>query len=646
MNMNLPKKETRTMLSLSETIARIEPPDAAMGEAAAAQLRTAAGKDLGLGALTALLARYASATRSAAPPFPKKETIICCADHGVAAMKVSAYPPSTTVQMTTNYLISRGAVANALSNFAGSDLLVADLGIAAPMDHLPGLLQKKIAFGTKNCAKGAAMTREQAVQAIETGIELSAMGVKKGIRCFLPGEMGIANTTSSACVAAVFCDLTPEAATGRGTNISDERWKIKVDVVREALRVNRPDPKDGLDVLAKVGGFEIGCITGIILGAAAHRAVVVIDGFNTAAAALIAKALAPLSARYLVASHRAAEPAHGVMLEKLGLTPYMDMAFRLGEATGSSLAVNLLDAAIAAQEALQSSDEDFPFTKETMPAKGTPLTDKTFDFYLETFPTPSKEAMEACQRRLDNLAKPIDSLGYLEQIAAELAGILDDERPALDLPRTLLAFATEELAAEKRRLTAAFAQHAGAEVTVARLRRDRPLTEAFDFGRTLAEDIAFSVPLVAVALTDGTSDAPGEKANALREALLTADGTLRFAPTDFLAHVPAALQAEVAALLGAIIAGAHNHSLIVLDDAATEIVARYAEALSPALSPYLLHTQPKLLRLDITAAGGAIACLGFKIIDAALHILNDMKTFAETRVSVADDGPGANRQEK
>ncbi|MGP1586331.1 MAG: nicotinate-nucleotide--dimethylbenzimidazole phosphoribosyltransferase [Schwartzia sp. (in: firmicutes)] len=634
------------MSSLKETIARIEPPDAAIGEEAAATLRTAAGKDLGLGALTALLACYAAATRSVVPPFPKKETIICCADHGVAAMKVSAYPPSTTVQMTTNYLISRGAVANALSNFAGSDLLVADLGIAAPMDHLPGLLQKKIALGTKNCAEGPAMTRAQAIEAIEIGIELAAAGVKNGVRCFLPGEMGIANTTSSACVAAVFCDLTPEEATGRGTNISDARLKVKIDVVRESLRVNQPDPKDGIDVLAKVGGFEIGCITGILLGAAAHRAVVVIDGFNTAAAALIAKAIAPLSARYLIASHQAAEPAHGAMLKQLGLVPYMDMAFRLGEATGSSLAVNLLDAAVRVQEALQSADESFPVTEETMPAEGTALTDKTFDFYLQTLPTPSRAAMEACQRRLDNLAKPIDSLGHLEHIAAALAGILDDERPGLDLARTLLIFAAEERTPEEKRRTAAFAQHATAEVTLAHLRNDRPLTEAFDFGRAVGEGIAFSVPLVGVALSDGASYAPGEKAAALRTALLKEDGALRYDPTEFLAHVGAPLQAEVSALLGAIIAAAHNNALVVLDDEATEIVARYAKALAPALSPYLLHTQPGLLRLGITAAGGAVACLGFTIIDAALHILNDMKTFAETRVSVADDGPGKTRQEK
>lgn len=632
------------MLSLSETIARIEPTDATLGEAATAQLRTPEGEDRGLGVLTTLLARYAAAICNASPTRPQKQTIICCADHGVAAMKVSAYPPSTTVQMTANYLISRGAVANALSNFAGSELIVADLGIAAPTAHLPGLLPKKIAFGTKNCAKGPAMSRRQAVEAIEIGIELAAAGVKKGVRCFLPGEMGIANTTSSACVAAVFCDLSPEAATGRGTNISDARLKVKIDVVRQALRVNRPDAGDGLDVLAKVGGFEIGCITGIILGAAAHHAVIVIDGFNTAAAALIAQALSPLSAHYLMASHQAAEPAHEAMLKKLGLAPYMDMAFRLGEATGSSIAVNLLDAVITARESLQSPEGNFPLPKKAMPAEGAPLTEKHVDFFRQTFPTPSQAAREACQLRLDNLAKPIYSLGRLEQIAVDLAGILDDERPPLDLARTLLAFTTEELTPEQRRLTAAFARHAAAKVTIARLRRGCSLSEAFDFGYTLAEDIASSVPLIAVAFVEDASAAPGTKAKALREALMAKDGSLRCVPTDFLAQVPTALQSEVAALLGAIISGAQNRSLIVLDDEGTEIVARCVEAFCPAIRPYLFHTQPNLLRLDMTAAGGLTSCLGFKIIDAALHILNDMKTFAETRVSVADDGPGAGRQ--
>ena len=491
------------MTLLEETIAHIQPPDETASAAVARQLETATGEDIGLGALKTLLMKYAAITQTAAPPHPKKCTIICCADHGVAAMKVSAYPPSTTVQMTANYLISRGAVANALSNFAGSELVVADLGIAAPTDHLPGLLSRKIAFGTKNCAVGSAMTREQAIRAVETGIELAASAAAEGFCCFLPGEMGIANTTSSACVAATFCGLAPELATGRGTNISDDRLKVKIEVVRQSLRVNQPDPRDGLDVLRKVGGFEIGCITGIILGAAARHAFVVIDGFNTAAAALIAQALTPLAPYYLMASHQAAEPAHLAMLNKLGLTPYMDMNFRLGEATGSSIAVNLLDAAILAREQLQSEAAPPPFRTEAMPPKTAPVTDKTFDFYLQTFPEPSQaamdacqlridnlakpasSAMEACQFRLDNLAKPIYSLGYLEQIAVELAGILDDDRPPLDLKRALLCFSIGDLSPIQQRLTAAFAQHAGADVTVARLRPGRPLTEAFDFGRTI-----------------------------------------------------------------------------------------------------------------------------------------------------------------
>ena len=155
------------MTLLEETIAHIQPPDETASAAVAGQLETSTGEDIGLGALKTLLMKYAAITQTAAPPHPKKCTIICCADHGVAAMKVSAYPPSTTVQMTANYLISRGAVANALSNFAGSELVVADLGIAAPTDHLPGLLPRKIAFGTKNCAVGPAMTREQAIRAVE-----------------------------------------------------------------------------------------------------------------------------------------------------------------------------------------------------------------------------------------------------------------------------------------------------------------------------------------------------------------------------------------------------------------------------------------------------------------------------------------------
>lgn len=633
------------MSLLQDTIAKIQPPNHEAIERIRGKLNHIVGEGSGLGGLRDLLLKYQGITLSDEPKFPKKATIICCADHGVAAMKVSAYPPAITVQMTENYLVSRGAVANALSNFAGSELLVADLGIAAPTKHLPGLIRRKVAFGTKNCAVGPAMTREQAIQSIETGIKLAEACTEKGTCCFLPGEMGIANTTSSACVAAAFCGLTAEEATGRGTNISDERLKVKIKVVSQALEVNKLDPKDGLDVLMKVGGFEIGCITGIILGAAAHHAFVVIDGFNTGAAALIAQSLAPLTPHYLMGSHLAAEPAHKAMLKKLNIAPYMDMRFRLGEATGSSIAVNLLDAAVTAYQSLSDATEEPDFFHETMPPKAVPLTDKTFDFYLNTFPTLSKQAMEACQLRIDNLSKPIYSLGYLEQIAVELAGITDDERPPLESRRALLCFATGELSKAQQQLTSAFAKHADAEVTIAHLRKDRPLTEAFDFGRSISEDLAFTNSILGVALTESSpEDTAGTKAEALRKALLNEDRSLRWKPEEFLQNTPSELQADASALLGAIIAGAHNNAFIVLDDEATEIIARYAEALCPAVKPYILHTQPALLQLGMSIEGGCIACLGIKIIDAALHMLNDMKTFAEARVAVAVDGPGAGRQ--
>ncbi|MBQ4152480.1 MAG: nicotinate-nucleotide--dimethylbenzimidazole phosphoribosyltransferase, partial [Schwartzia sp.] len=180
---------------------------------------------------------------------------------------------------------------------------------------------------------------------------------------------------------------------------------------------------------------------------------------------------------------------------------------------------------------------------------------------------------------------------------------------------------------------------------IAHLRKDRPLTEAFDFGREIGEALSFSDPILGVALTESApDDAVGTKAARLRKSLLNEDGSLRYEASEFLQKTPKELQTEVSALLGAIIAGAHNNALIVLDDESTEIIARYAEVLCPAVKPYILHTQPALLQLGMTITGGCTACLGIKIVDAALHMLNDMKTFAEARVSVANDGPGAGRQ--
>lgn len=637
------------MSLLEETIDKIRPIDEEAIQKAEAFLRSIPAAD-GMGKLKELFLRYVGIRRAPAPELPKKCTLICCADHGVAAMGVSAYPAETTLQMTANYLISRGAAANAFSNFASSDLLVVDMGIAANTENIPDLMNCSIAKGTANFALGPAMTREQALQSIEAGIKLASLCAEKGYTCLLPGEMGIANTTSSAAICAAICGISPEEATGRGTNISEERLEKKISVVRQALEINRPNPLDGIDVLSKVGGFELGCIAGIILGSAAHRICVILDGFNTGAAALIAAVLAPKSKDYLMASHLATERGHKAVLEKLGLIPYMELQFRLGEACGSSIAATFLEASLLACQSLAEKADTTSiladFDQQKMPAEPPMVTDKTFNFYFHTMPHLDRTSMELCRMRLDNLAKPIDCLGYLEQIALELSGIYVDDRPEGPLDCTLLCFSRSKSLTEHHiRLMSSFASHAEAAVTLAYLRPDLPPTAAFDFGREAAENITFNTSMIAVATTEeNASDPPGTKGERMRNALLEENGSLRYAADEFLSHVPKELKSDAAAIMGAIIAAVHNSSLVILDDETTEIIARYTEAICPDIKPYILHVQPALLQLDIKTAGGITACLGKKLVDASLHVLNDMKTFTETSVPTANDGPGAKRQ--
>lgn len=651
-----------------DTIRSIEPPDDRAGENMQCALQEKLPQGVGLGALATLLDRYMCATKSTWEHLeePKKCTLICCADHGVAEMQVSAYPPETTAQMTANYLLAKGAVANALANFARSDLHVADLGIKAPLPPLPSLIDRKIAHGTKNSAKGAAMTREEALRSLAVGIRLAEDFTAEGCRCFLPGEMGISNTTASAAIAACLCYLTPEQATGRGTNISDERLKKKIEVVRQILAVNRPDASDGIDVLQKVGGFELGCIAGLILGAARRRAVVILDGFNTGAAALIAEALAPAVTGYLLPSHLAAEPAHAAILKKLGLTPYMDMRFRLGEATGSSIVADFLDAAIDAAKSLFAEDAAASDGKEAHAWKRKTAADEAQDemkamsyrflsksmyddtddalddLALPSFPALDTIAMAASQKRIDSLAKPIYSLGRLEELAVRLAGVTGETRPPLGARRALLIFAAKEPSARQKRLTSAFAAHAEAPVTLALLDRDSKPAEAFAFGRKIARELAADGSLLGLALTAETDEAAREKAARYDEAFRPAkEGT---AILSLLQSLPPALQREAAAILGVLCAAAENHCLILLDDPATESVAHLAETLAPTLKPYLLHVQSDYLALGLPASCGIAASLGMRLVDAALHMENDMKTFAETAVAVAADGPGKGRQ--
>jgi len=299
------------------------------------------------GKLVTIVEQYAAVVGETMPPIPKSCMIIAAADHGVVKMGVSAYPVETTVGMTQNYLISKGAGANALANYCGAEMEVIDMGIASDMDWLQGLRHNKLGYGTKNFLEEPAMTEEQAIAGIEAGIRLVEEKIQEGYNVFLVGEMGIANTTAAALMVAKFAGLSADEATGRGSNISDERMKVKQRVVHDTLvKYEHIKSDDGLGILSHVGGFEFACIVGIILGAAANHAMVIVDGFNTTACALVAHSLVPESMDYVMASHLSAEKAHINALAKLSLKAYVDLGLCLGEASGGSIQMGMLDLAI------------------------------------------------------------------------------------------------------------------------------------------------------------------------------------------------------------------------------------------------------------------------------------------------------------
>lgn len=342
---------------LDETLNHIEPLNREVMEEAAGRWKNLYLGMGDLGQLEEMAVRFSGVTGEVIPDIPKSVMVVACADHGVYKQGVSAYPQSTTVGMTKSYVEVKGASANAMAYYAGQDMVVVDMGINADMSGVKGLLDRKIAWGTKDISEGPAMTRAEAIRSVEAGIEIAREKVKEGVRLFTIGEMGIANTTSSACILGAFNHWNAAEVTGRGTNISDERLLHKVEVVQKVLDINRPDPEDGLDVLAKVGGFEFGCMTGVILGAAAHHAMTVIDGFNSTAAAFIAKKLCPESVEYLLGSHLSLEQAHRKSLEAIGLKSYIDMDFRLGESIGASIQVKMLDMALAVYKECVTREE-------------------------------------------------------------------------------------------------------------------------------------------------------------------------------------------------------------------------------------------------------------------------------------------------
>jgi len=296
-----------------------------------------------LGRLEELAARLAGLA-GGAPRVERPHIFTFAADHGVVAEGVSAYPQIVTAQMVENFLRG-GAAVNVLARQAGARVVVADFGVASPIGSSPELVACAIAPGTANLARGPAMTHAQALQALETGARLAEQALDAGADLLATGEMGIGNTTAASAIAAAITGALPERVTGRGTGVDDATLARKVDVVRRALAVNLPDARDGLEVLAKVGGFEIAGLVGVILAGAARRVPVVLDGFISGAAALVAVTLAPDARHALFASHRSAEPGHAVILDHLGLTPYLDLALRLGEGTGAALFIHLARAA-------------------------------------------------------------------------------------------------------------------------------------------------------------------------------------------------------------------------------------------------------------------------------------------------------------
>lgn len=331
---------------LQSTLAEIAPQDVAWRARAKERLDQLIMPHWALGRLMDLAMDLAGMTRSLRPAVERKTIITMAGDHGVAAEGVSKYPQEVTPQMIHGFVGGMAGI-SALSRLAGARVVVVDMGVAADLSSLVmagKIVDKKIAPGTANIARGPAMTREQAVRAVEAGIEV-VHSQAETTDVFGTGDMGIANTTPSTAVVAALTGLPVADLTGRGTGIDDGQMAKKIAAVEKALTLNAPDSRDPLDVLAKVGGFEIGGIAGVVLGASARRKPVVIDGFISTAGALLAHALCPTVGEYVIAAHRSAEQGHRAMHARLCKEPLLDLGLRLGEGTGAALAMNLVEAA-------------------------------------------------------------------------------------------------------------------------------------------------------------------------------------------------------------------------------------------------------------------------------------------------------------
>ncbi len=329
---------------LHDIISQIQPLDENAMQQTQSRLNQLTKPQGSLGRLEELAVQLAGITGDMQREYADKRVVVMAADHGVVAEGVSAFPQAVTEQMVLNFLAG-GAAVNVMAGQAGAKVVCVDVGVAADLSRADGLVDKKIALGTRNMLREPAMTREQAIRSLEAGIEAALEQIKAGADLLATGEMGIGNTTASSAMLAAYSGRPPEEVAGRGTGIADAALQHKMNVIQQALLFHRPDANDPIDVLHKVGGFEIGAMAGLILGAASRRTPVLIDGFISTVAALCAVRLAPQAKSYLIPSHLSEEPGHRIALQQLGLSPMLQMNMRLGEGTGAALLFPMIDTA-------------------------------------------------------------------------------------------------------------------------------------------------------------------------------------------------------------------------------------------------------------------------------------------------------------
>jgi len=331
--------------SLSRILKEIKPLDREAMAAARVRQDELTKPKGSLGRLEELSIKIAGIKGGIIRGFEHKAIVTMAADHGVVSEGVTLHPQEVTRQMVLNFL-NGGAGISVLARFIGARVVVVDMGTAADISLQPDLVCKKVAYGTRNMAKQAAMTHSEALKSIEAGIGVAEAEIAKGLDIVGTGDMGIGNTTASSAICAAIMGEPVKKVTGRGEGLDDEQLAYKVKVIQKALDLNKPNARDPVDVLSKVGGFEIGGLAGVMLGAAAHRVPVVIDGFISGTAALIATELSPLLKDYLIAAHLSAESGHRVLLHYLGLEPLLVLEMRLGEGTGAALGIAIVEAAV------------------------------------------------------------------------------------------------------------------------------------------------------------------------------------------------------------------------------------------------------------------------------------------------------------